>query len=148
MLLHILGGGRFQLGTRTGGRTAAGSLICNAHSAYGWSWGVPLWSLAPEDEEITGFLLCYAGYREGGGNDSCLTYTSRYFFLHRRPGILVENLFQTIKAIAELGEENVVGLIIRTLFITGRVVTLRGMKSPVACRFQLGIRIPTTTSGP
>ena len=71
----------------------------------------PFGPLHPEDEEATEIRLRYSGYREGAGSDSCLTYTSRYFSLYERPGILVENPFRTAKSIAELGEENDLGLI-------------------------------------
>ena len=82
----------------------------------------PFGPLHPEDEESTAIRLRYSGYSEGAGSDSCLTYTSRYFSLYERPGVLVENPFRTSKSIAELGEENVLGLISRTLLISGRVV--------------------------
>ena len=65
----------------------------------------------PLHPEATEIRLRYSGYREGAGSDSCLTYTSRYFSLYERPGILVENPFRTAKSIAELGEENDLGLI-------------------------------------
>ena len=82
----------------------------------------PSGPLHPEDEEVTEIRLRYSGYREGAGSDTCLTCTSRCFSLYERPGVLVENPFRTAKSIAELSEENVWGLISRTLFIAGRVV--------------------------
>ena len=80
----------------------------------------PFGPLHPEDEEAAGIRLRYS--REGAASDSCLTYTSRYFSSYERPGILVENPFRTAKSIAELSEDNILGLISRTLFISGRVV--------------------------
>ena len=73
----------------------------------------------------------YSWYCEGGGSESCLTYTSRYFCLHECP-----------KSIAELGEENVLGLIRRTLFISGGVVTFFDMKLSAACRFSKWVYKP------
>ena len=91
--------------------------------------------LHPEDEEVTGIRLCYAGYREGDGCDSCLTYTSRYFSLYELPEILVQNPFRTEKSIVELGEENFSGLISKTFFITGRVVYPQ--RDEVICDLQI-----------
>ena len=82
----------------------------------------PFGPLHPEDEEAAGIRLRYSGYRKGAVSDSCLNYTSRYFSLYERPGILVENPFRTAQSIAELSDENILGLISRTLFISGRVV--------------------------
>ena len=82
----------------------------------------PFGPLHPEDEETTEIRLRYSRYCKEGGSESCLTYTSRYFSLYERPAILVENPFRTAKSIAELDEENALGLISRTLFITGQVV--------------------------
>ena len=109
--------------------------------------GRPISPLHPEDEEVAGIRLRYSGYREEGGSDSFFTiFTTRYFSLYERPGWIKIPSRQP-SLLAELGEENVLGLISRTLFMTRRVVTLRGMKSFVVCRFQLGIRILTTTCG-
>ena len=45
--------------------------------------------LHPEDEEAAEIRLRYSGYREGPGSESCLTYTTRYFSLYERPGVLI-----------------------------------------------------------
>ena len=82
----------------------------------------PFGPLHPEDDEAAGIRLRYSGYRKGAANESCLTYASRYFSLYERPVNLVENPFRTAKSIAELSEENILGLISRTLFISSRVV--------------------------
>ena len=95
---------QFQLRGLTWRRAAPRGPFRNAYSAFGWSGSV----LVP----------C----REGDGTYSCFTYTSWYFSLYERPGILAQNPFRTAKSIAELGKENILGLISRTLFITGRVV--------------------------
>ena len=79
----------------------------------------PIGPLHPEDEEVAEIRLRYSGYRKGPGSESCLSYTTRCFSLYERPGVLVQNPFRTAKSIAELGKENVLGLISRTLFITG-----------------------------
>ena len=78
----------------------------------------PFGPLHLEDGD-TGIRLRYSGYCEAGGSDSCLTYTSRI----SPYTILVENPFRTAKYIAEMGEENVMGLISGTLFIRGRLST-------------------------
>ena len=91
--------------------------------------------LHPEDEEASEIRLRYSGYREGAGSDTCLAYTSLYFSLYERPGVLVQNPFRTAKSIAELGEENVVGLISMTLFIAGRV--MYPPRDEVLCSLQV-----------
>ena len=98
--------------------------------------------LHPEDKEIAEIRLRYSGYREGPGRESCLTYTTRYFSLYERPGVLVQNPFRAAKSIAELGEENVLGLISRTLFITGRVVY--PPRDEVICSLQVPTGDPDT----
>ena len=95
-----------------------------------------------EDEDITEIRLRYSGYREEASCDSCLTYTSRYFSLYVRPGIVVENPFRTAKSVAELGEENVLGLISRSLSIVGRVVY--PPRDEVLCSLQVPTGDPDT----
>ena len=102
----------------------------------------PFGPLHPEDEEATEIRLRHSKYREGAGSDSCLTYTSRYFSLYERPGVLFENTLRTAKSIAELSEENVLGLISRTLFIAGRVVY--PPRDKVLCRLQVPTGDPDT----
>ena len=59
----------------------------------------------------------YAGFREGGRVDSCLTYTTEYFSLYERSGILIQNPFRSPKSIVELGRENALCLISRHWFV-------------------------------
>ena len=49
--------------------------------------------------------------------DSCLSYTTRYFSLYERPGIVVQNSISSPKCITELAGENVLELVSRSLFI-------------------------------
>ena len=88
----------------------------------------PFGHLHPEDEDVARIRLSYAGYRDGDETDSCLSYTSRYFSLDERPGILVQNPFRTPKSIAELGEENVWGRLVGLCSSWGELFTLRGMR--------------------
>ena len=75
--------------------------------------------LHPEDVEVMEGRLWYAGFREGDLVESCLSYTTIYFSLYERPGILVLNPFRGVKSIADLAGENVLGLVSRSLFIVG-----------------------------
>ena len=54
--------------------------------------------------------------------ESSLSYTTQFFSLYERPGILVQNPFRRAKSIAELAEKNVLGVVSRSLFIVGRVI--------------------------
>ena len=58
-------------------------------------------TLYPKDEEVTEVRRRCAGFREGGRVDSCLICTIRYFSLYERPGILIQNPFQSPKSIVE-----------------------------------------------
>ena len=73
------------------------------------------------DEEVTEVWLRYTGFMEGDLVESCLSYTTRYFSLYERPGILVQNPFRRAKHIAELADENFLGFMSRSLFIGGDV---------------------------
>ena len=78
--------------------------------------------LHPADEEVTEIRLRYAGFREGDFVESSLSYTTPYFLLYERPEILVQYPFRRAKSIAELVEENVLGVVSRSLFIGGGVI--------------------------
>ena len=96
--------------------------------------------LHPEGEEATEVRLRYSGFREGDFADSSLTYTTRYFSLYERPGILIENPFRRAKSIAELAQENVLGIISRSLFIGGRVIY------PPRDEVLMSLQVPTGDS--
>ena len=74
-------------------------------------------ALNPEDEEVTEVRLRCSGVREGDLEESCLSYTTRYFSFYERPGILVQNPFRNPKSIAELASKNVLGLESQSLLI-------------------------------
>ena len=97
--------------------------------------------LHPEDEEVTEIRLRYSGFREGDFEDSSLSYTTRrYFLLYERPGILVQNPFRRAKSIAELAEENVLGVVSRSQFIRGRVIY------PPRDEVLMSLQVPTGDS--
>ena len=119
--------------------------------------------LHPEDEEVTEIRLQYAGFREGHLVESSLSYTTRYFSLYERSGILVQNSIRHAKYIAELG------VVSRSLFVGGGVIypprdkvlmslqvptgkreTDRHMRALVKCANNLAIRssdpLPTGSS--
>ena len=78
--------------------------------------------LRPEDEEVTEIRLRYVRFRKGDLVEFSLSYTTRYFSLYERPGNLVQNPFRRSKSIADLAEENVLGVVSRSLFIGGGVI--------------------------
>ena len=93
--------------------------------------------LHPEYEEVTEIRLRYAGFREGDPVESSLSYTTRYFSLYERPGILVQNPFRHAKSTAELAEENVLGVVSRSLFIGG------GMIYPPRDKVLMSLQVPS-----
>ena len=96
--------------------------------------------LHPEGDEVTVIWLRYSGFREGDFADSSLSYTTRYFPLYERPGILVENSFRRAKSIAELAQENVLGVVSRSLFIGGKVIY------PPRDEVLMSLQVPTGDS--
>ena len=55
----------------------------------------------PEDSEVLQMQRRFAGFRKGDSIESCLIYTTWYFSLYKRPGILVENPFRRPKSTLE-----------------------------------------------
>ena len=93
--------------------------------------------LHPEDEKVTEIRLRYSGFREGDLVEFSLSYTTRYFSLYERPEILVQNPFRRAMSIAELAEENVLGVVSRSLFIGGRVI------NPPRDKVLMSLQVPT-----
>ena len=79
----------------------------------------PFGPLHSEDEEATEIRLRYSGYREGADSDSCFDLHEPILLFIRAPRGLGR---ESLPDVEVLGEENVLGLISRTLFISGRVV--------------------------
>ena len=78
----------------------------------------------PEDSEVMQMRRRFAGFRKGDSIESCLIYTTRYFSLCERPGILVENPFRRPKSILELSKENIFAVVTRSLYVGGISNTL------------------------
>ena len=77
-------------------------------------------SIGPLHPEGEGEIrLWYAGFRERDLVKFSLSYTTQYISLYERPGIPVQNPFRRAKSTAELADENVLGLVSRSLFIGG-----------------------------
>ena len=83
--------------------------------------------LYPEDEEVTEVRLRYAGFREGDLVESSSSYTTTYFSLYDRPGVLFQNSFRSPRSTAELAIENVLGLVSWSLFLGGGMTYLSSL---------------------
>ena len=92
--------------------------------------------LHPEDEEVTEVRLRYTSFKKGDLVESCLSYTTRYFSLYERPGVLVKDSFRCAKSRAELAGEIVLGLMSRSLFIGG------GMTYPPGDKVLMSLQVP------